>query len=675
MSAFESWRSRRMSGPLSEATPSSAPGHWGEADPARVVLVDNFFSQRVGDRTPVPIVPHLGLMSLAAVLEGSGHNVEILDPKILFVGGRWATPDGRFLRAVAENLLDRAADVIGFTAYGRSLPFAVKVARELKAIGVAAPILLGGPHPTILGPMILESFTCFDVVVRYEAERVILPLVEALRAGSDLGSIPNLVIRRDGQVVATPLEIEPPEMDDLPRPSLHLYPIEALRLADLAIEAGRGCPFACTFCSTATFFRRRYRLKSNLQMVEEMEAIRRTYGVASFDLNHDLFGLVRRSVLEFCALVEGRGFSWRCSMRPDTVDGPLIEALALAGCSHLYFGIETGSPRLQGVIKKRLDLAETRRTLRLVHDAGIAFTASFITGFPEETETDQDETLDMIGELLALSPDRVKLQLHVLSPEPGSALADRAGYRVTFDGIGPEADELLDDELIRDHPEIFSVFHHFESVVPRWRSLLASIFVMRLIPELGLPATAHLTHVAFEGRLSRLFLAVTGAGPHPRQDFEASRALLHRGVDDVLASLPAHLAYLRDLVRLSRALQWLDDPPADARLPSGSLGDGGSRAWEVVVVARFDHDVTALARDILRDPTRVPTGRAAATSEYWCLLYQDAFGNPCVAGVSPREGRRLVTLASPRRAKDFPEGVGPVLLTADSVAAALTLRV
>src|SRR6266705_6857502 len=85
----------------------------------------------------------------------------------------------------------------------------------------------------------------------------------------------------------------------LPFPAFHLYPyMHACEIAPL--ELGRGCPFACTFCSTNDFFRRRFRLKSPAHIVGEMKQIKQTYGIKSFDMVHDMFTVDRKRVVAFC---------------------------------------------------------------------------------------------------------------------------------------------------------------------------------------------------------------------------------------------------------------------------------------------------------------------------------------------------------------------------------------
>jgi radical SAM superfamily enzyme YgiQ (UPF0313 family) len=560
----------------------------------KIVFVDNFFYLRSTDRVMVTVSPQLGLLSLAAILEEAGHNVAILDPKLVFSKGQWRVPEPAFYQAWADAVLDLVPDIVGFTALGRTLPHTVAAAAAIKERQWDLPILIGGPHATILGRDLLEPFPCIDVLVRYEAEPQVRDVVEAVYARRDLSSIPNLVFRTPLGIVSTAVEQRLPDMDQLPFPAYHLYPEEELIGKELAVEAGRGCPFACTFCSTANFFQRRYRLKSTDRLIDDMERLRAQIGTSVIDLNHDLFGLNKKMLQEFCSKVRGRGLKWKCSMRPDTIDVTLVEELASAGCISIYFGVESGSARMQNIIAKRLDLAEATRAIRAALDIGLVCTASFVTGFPEETVEDLDATLDLIGRFAALSPDRLMLQLHILSPEPGSDLANRE-YAMRFDGIGPEMDEFADSALISRYPALFSAFYHFDTLLPRSWILRCTAFVTFVMPELGHCLISLILSTHFDGRLSLLLKRIM---QYDESEICISFAsivdALWNGLDRTIAEHSNDGSYFRELVRFSRILSecrhqcnWANEV---------EFRDSGG---DTVVVAPFAFPVAEIARELL----------------------------------------------------------------------------
>jgi hypothetical protein len=162
-----------------------------------------------------------------------------------------------------------------------------------------------------------------------------------------------------------------------------------------------------------------------------------------------------------------------------------------AGCTSIYFGIETGSARMQQVIKKRLDIAPVLPTVRRAVDLGMNGTLSFICGYPDETERDLNDTLTMIMDAVSAFGSEVNVQLHVLAPYLGTELYSSQADHLQFDGyLSDQAGQALNDEdecLIKAYPTLFSNFY---SVPTRWydRRLLFGIdaFVYVLVRDFPL---------------------------------------------------------------------------------------------------------------------------------------------------------------------------------------------
>ena len=73
---------------------------------------------------------------------------------------------------------------------------------------------------------------------------------------------------------------------------------------------------------------------------------------------------------------------------------PFIEKMKKAGFYRLCFGIETGNQEMQKKIKKNLDLDKARKVIEYANDVGFWTSATFIIGFPGETEAQQRDTLE-----------------------------------------------------------------------------------------------------------------------------------------------------------------------------------------------------------------------------------------------------------------------------------------
>ncbi len=414
--------------------------------------------------------------------------------------------DPNKVQSVRRGPLAYGADVVGFTALGCNFQCVVRAAEVIRRRRPDLPLLLGGPHASILHEQILSSFSTFDIVFRHEAEETLLPALERLGT-SDLSGIPGVSFRdKDGRVVCNPGKPTVEDLDELPMPAFDVYPIGELGLSNIRIEAGRGCPFSCRFCSTASFFGRTYRLKSPERLLSEMRLLRDAYGHTDFQLNHDLFTVDKRKVHAFCDAVRGEGFHWRCSARADCVDEQLIEAMASAGCQHIYFGIETGSQRMQRVADKRLDLALVEPVLDVTSRLGMASTTSFITGFPEEELVDQEETLDLLGRLHHRADDLNLGQLYLLTPEPGTYLIQRYGSELRLDehtsGFNFPRIDAEDGVLLAEHAELFPNHYYFPSKLSRERHIFVTSGWL-VLNEIG-AATFRYLLGAFDGSLAKL---------------------------------------------------------------------------------------------------------------------------------------------------------------------------
>ena len=444
-----------------------------------ILLVDNLILPEEGSLAQLDVHPHLGLLALAAVAETQGHRVSIFDPKRLIRSGELKYNSTLYER-VCIKLLEHRPQAVGFTTLGCSFLFARNVAALLKRREPDLPILLGGPHATMLHRQILERFPEFDIVVRHEADEIFPAVLDKLEL-REFDRIPGVswrVSRGHSGLRYTEGKPMVGELDSLPIASYDHYPIADLGLKLLRIEAGRGCPFNCTFCSTAGFFQRSYRLKSPERLVKELDILNIRYGFSNFKLDHDMFTVNRRKVMDFCEAVKDRGYRWSASARVDCVNEELLGKMAEAGCDALYFGIESGSKRMQRISQKRLDLDLVHPMLDIAHNLGIETTASFITGYPEESEQDQNATLDMLGRCFSAS---CLPQLHILTPEPGTPMFEQHGKHLEYDGYGgPYNTALLntdDKDLVFKNPDIFQNYYYYPVKMPRFRHVFAVIAV------------------------------------------------------------------------------------------------------------------------------------------------------------------------------------------------------
>lgn len=469
--------------------------------------------------------PHLGLLSLAAVARQHGHAVTLYDPGVeLWKQELKLRPD--LYERIVDAVLAGSPDVVGLTALGCNFVCATQIAKHIKRQAPSTSVLLGGPHASILHKKIVDQFPAFDIVVRGEAEDILPVLLRALDSSDSLSKVPGITWREQTTTrVNSPDTPAVQDVSALPFPAYDLFPKDLLKSKRIRIEAGRGCPFACSFCSTAPFFGRQYRVKDASQLVGHLDRLAEIYNVNRFDLVHDLFTVNKQKVRAFCDAVANRGYSWTCSARVDCVDDALIREMADSGCSSIYYGVETGSPSLQKSIKKRLKLHLVIPIVKRSVECGMKVTVSAITGFPQETANDQKDTLDLLGECAVLG--NVRTQLHLLNPEPGTELFDEHQSELAYDGhfsdfIFPTIG-LNDEQLIRSYPDLFCSYYHFPTrhLSRRQNKLITELFYTIFLANknIGLSLIEH-----YGGMLSRLFADIVewdkGRAPDQPEEFD-----------------------------------------------------------------------------------------------------------------------------------------------------------
>jgi len=412
----------------------------------------------------------LGVLSLAAVLEERGLHPEVVDLNRLYYDFKRGTATNRneadFARFAASYFSDRQYDFIGFGSVCSSYPVTLRVACEVKRRQPDSVVAFGGPQASAVDVATLEAYAPIDLIVRGEAEQTLPQLLDALAQDHALDDVPGITYRRGGKISRTPDGGGITDLDNLPFPAFHLLPdLEKCRF--MPLELGRGCPFSCTFCSTNDFFRRRFRLKSPKRMLEEMRRIKATYGHDTFELVHDMFTVDRKRVVAFCeALLQSPDkFYWGCSARTDCIDEELIELMASAGCRGIFFGIETGSARMQKIIDKGLDMADSAARVRSCSKFEIKTAVSLIVGFPEETKEDLRATIGFFMD--SLLQEHADPQLVILAPLAGTPIQQQHKNELFLPDDGADSDMSYrgwnqgpeEKKMIAEHPDIFSNFY------------------------------------------------------------------------------------------------------------------------------------------------------------------------------------------------------------------------
>jgi radical SAM superfamily enzyme YgiQ (UPF0313 family) len=418
----------------------------------------------------------LGLLNLAAILRPAGHEVSVLD-LVLAIRLKTLSPGASIYEDSAGIILREDPDLVAFSAQCATLPGVIRIAEILKRKRPGLRIVVGGHDVSFIDERALERFPWINAVVRGEGEVTLRELAAAFANEADGAGIQGVTWRQGSSIVRNPDRALIENLDELPVPDYSLVPgMDVYRdacgipRAIAILEAGRGCPHQCVYCSESALWRRRSRTFSIPRIVQEMLRLRDDSGAECFLLAYDQFTADRDFVEGFCHAVLEAGLNatpWYCISRLDSVDRPLLRLMREAGCESMCYGIDSGSDRTLDFIGKRIDEGILYQRVRETTDEGMVPTLSFVIGFPEEQREDIDKTLNLALKTGIQGNSNPLFQMPTVLP--GTELHRRYGERLvraadTYFSLGLEFDDgrrLEDDtRLIESDPLIFSGFHN-----------------------------------------------------------------------------------------------------------------------------------------------------------------------------------------------------------------------
>lgn len=378
----------------------------------------------------------LNLLILAAALREAGHEPVIRDYDFLKeIDPSWG--DDSFAARAAADIAATGCQYVGITAMCSNYVLAVDLAKELKKLAPELHLTFGGPHVSLCPSETLARYGVIDTAVVGEGEVTFPELIEALETGAPLDEVRGICYRRDGKPVLTKHRPLLHDLSQSPRPAYDLVDMQAyLNLAKdtyLEIYAGSGCPFTCTFCSTSLVWERKYRVMTQLRIVDEIEYLHETYGATCFNLIHDNLTVNKPFIHGIAAEIKARGLTirWGFSSRIDTLDEETAKIVSEAGCDYIFFGVESASERIQKTMGKRLKLSMIHEAMQYCFRYGIRPTTSFILGFPNEEQEDIEATVRLAYRCKVGGGWRSFINL--LSPYTGTALMRESQDRLTLD--------------------------------------------------------------------------------------------------------------------------------------------------------------------------------------------------------------------------------------------------
>jgi radical SAM superfamily enzyme YgiQ (UPF0313 family) len=381
----------------------------------------------IREGTNTQIAPDLGIVYLGTALQKHGFSVTLLD----------CTKEGMTFRGFKEFLKSRPFDVVGFRCYSRDHNYVGHHLKIVRQVQPEALTLVGGPHPSALPEFVLGSMPDLDFAWKAEAEQGLPILLERFaKYGKSvpenlLSDIPGLVWRSSKSGIIT-VNL-PGFIDDLDRYGMPDW--ELIRpdtypgfIYDeyYPILTTRGCPYPCTYCNTPGLSGKKLRHRSIDRVIEELAFLKQRYKIKRFSIVDDEFTLDQKYAAGFCEhlIRAGLNLRWDCpvGVRLDSLHPELLQVMERAGCECMAVGIESGSARIQELIRKKITVETIKeKAFMVARSSRIKMIGYFMIGFPDESE---EEILETIR--LARSLPLARANFNIVIPIPGTAIFDEA---------------------------------------------------------------------------------------------------------------------------------------------------------------------------------------------------------------------------------------------------------
>ncbi|NLP48261.1 MAG: B12-binding domain-containing radical SAM protein [Clostridiales bacterium] len=351
------------------------------------VLLINAEPYHIKHKSAIP----LGLLSIATFLKKHGHEVKVYDRTVNKT-------------SLKKQLKVFEAEIVGISAPSfKAFDDAVKVSHEIKKRDI--PLVWGGAISSLVPEIVLKT-GLVDFVVMGEGEITFLDLIEKVGMGAGFESIDGLAYLKDGEVVINK-DRDFADLSDLPIIDFSFVNPEDYFVENfgckkmLHIYASKGCISKCTYCYNPYYSKCVWRPRPAQYYLSEIKYLIENHGMDGVCFADDLLVPNKKLLLEFVQGIidSGLDFIWGGEFRADLDAKESLRLLYDSGCRWLYFGIESGSPKRQDLIKKKLNLEKAKDLVSHCAKVGIATSASFIMNYPDSDVKELQETISYMNDL------------------------------------------------------------------------------------------------------------------------------------------------------------------------------------------------------------------------------------------------------------------------------------
>ena len=306
------------------------------------------------------------------------------------------------LEVVDDINFDEDVDLIGIGTMGHNIFRGLDIAKEFKKRGKI--VFFGGYMASMVPEKVLES-GFVDSIIIGDAEISFPKLLKDYQTKGTIERIYNYPIK---------------DLNNLPIPKYE-YLLEKPIGDMLPVQAGRGCPHSCSFCSIACIYKGRYMSRPIEEVLRDIKRIRELGFKRFYLIDDNIVGnpTYLKKISEF---IKPLKMKWASQCSLNIARNPeLLKTVAESGCNILSFGIESITQEgLNKLNKSWVNVNEHKELIKKIEDSGIMVSTEMILGTDSDTIESIKETYNFINDTKISIP-----RFYILTPMPGTDLFNR----------------------------------------------------------------------------------------------------------------------------------------------------------------------------------------------------------------------------------------------------------
>ncbi len=318
-----------------------------------------------------------------------------------------------------KNFQKDKPNIVGISCFTDNRHFAFNIAKLLKEIDPNIKIVLGAHHASAMYKQVLENYPV-DYVVVGEGELTFYKLVT-----ETLEKVKGVAYKKGKTIVFNGFRELIKNLDSLPFPSYKDLDIKKYKweyngnlIPNYDLVTSRGCPFACIYCSSSSFWGHKWRFRSPKNIVDEIELVNKKYKIKHFRIVDDNFTINKKRAIQTCKEIIKRKLKihfWIQSRVQSLANEPeLAKWLKKAGCYFIAFGIESGSQKILDNINKKQTVQQIIDACKICKEIGLKINAYFMVGNPGENSETINDSKKIIKQIC---PDEIGISLTQVYPD------------------------------------------------------------------------------------------------------------------------------------------------------------------------------------------------------------------------------------------------------------------